>query len=123
STLVRPYPISVEWPNQWVAQSPPVAECRHQVRAELGLPEDTLLGVGVDRLDYTKGFEERVLAIERLLERAPQLKGRFCFVQLAAPTRTIIPQYQALNQRLEAQVQRVNARFAQAKVPPVKLLR
>ncbi len=122
-TLVRPYPISVEWPNRWVQQSPPVDVCRKQVRAELGLPEDTLLGVGVDRLDYTKGFEERVLAVERLLERTPSLVGKFCFVQLAAPSRTVIPQYKDLQDRVEAQVARVNERFAGAKVPPVKLLR
>ncbi len=122
-TNVRSYPISVEWPNRWVAKSPPVEQCRRDFRADLGLPEDTLIGVGVDRLDYTKGFEERVLAVERLLERAPHLVGRFCFVQLAAPTRTEIEQYKALNERLEQLVVRVNARFAGARVPPVKLLR
>jgi trehalose 6-phosphate synthase len=89
----------------------------------LGLPPDTLLGVAVDRLDYTKGFEERVQAVERLLERSPHLIGRFCFVQLAAPSRTAIPQYQELNDKVEAVVRRVNQRFARARVPPVKLLR
>ena len=49
---------------------------------------DALLGVGVDRLDYTKGIEERLLAVERLLERFPEFRGRFTFVQLAAPSRT-----------------------------------
>jgi trehalose 6-phosphate synthase len=123
TTLVRPYPISVEWPNRWSETAPPVEECRREIRADLGLPMDTLLGVAVDRLDYTKGFEERVLAVERMLERAPHLIGRFCFVQLAAPSRTAIPQYQELNDKVEAVVRRVNQRFARARVPPVKLLR
>jgi trehalose 6-phosphate synthase len=123
TTLVRPYPISVEWPNRWSKNAPPVEECRREVRTDLGLPPDTMLGVAVDRLDYTKGFEERVLAVERLLERAPHLIGRFCFVQLAAPSRTAIPQYQELNEKVEAAVNRVNTRFAKARVPPVKLLR
>ena len=50
----------------------------------------------MDRLDYTKGIEERLLAVEQLLERFPQFRGRFTFVQLAAPSRTIIERYQQL---------------------------
>jgi trehalose 6-phosphate synthase len=123
STLVRAYPISVEWPNRWVASAPPVEVCRQEFLADLGLPADTFIGVAVDRLDYTKGFEERVLAVERLFERAPHLVGRFCFVQLAAPSRTAIARYKELNDRVEAEVVRVNSRFGKARVPPIKLLR
>ncbi|MGH7270191.1 MAG: alpha,alpha-trehalose-phosphate synthase (UDP-forming), partial [Polyangiaceae bacterium] len=54
-TMVRPYPISIEWPVHWLAQLPPVSECRAIVRRDLGLAPDALVGVGVDRLDYTKG--------------------------------------------------------------------
>src|SRR5574341_2140107 len=64
-TLVRPYPISIEWPSRWAAGAPPVAECREAVRRELGLAPGVALGVGVDRIDYTKGIEERLLAVER----------------------------------------------------------
>ena len=70
--------------------------------AELGLPPDAKLGVGVDRLDYTKGIEERLLAVERLLERFPHLRGRFTFAQLAAPSRTVIDRYRELNERVDA---------------------
>ena len=100
-SLVRPYPISIDWPNRWAAAAPPVAECRRAVLAELGLRPDALLGVGVDRLDYTKGIEDRLLAVERLLERFPHFRGRFTFAQLAAPSRTLIPQYRELNERVE----------------------
>jgi len=110
-TLVRPYPISIEWPSRWLAGAPPVADCRAGVRRELGLPADALLGVGVDRLDYTKGVEERLLAVERLLERFPAWQGRFWFAQLAAPSRTAIPAYQALNERVEGLARRINERF------------
>jgi trehalose 6-phosphate synthase len=65
--LVRAYPISIEWPVRWLGTIPSVAECRREVLTELGLPEDALLGVGVDRLDYTKGIEERLLAVDELL--------------------------------------------------------
>jgi trehalose 6-phosphate synthase len=121
--LVRPYPISIEWPSRWASEAPPAPECRRAVLAELGLAPDALLGVGVDRLDYTKGIEERLLAVERMLERFPHLRGRFTFAQLAAPSRTLIPQYRDLNDRVEQVAARVNARFAEGAWRPIALLR
>lgn len=118
-TLVRPYPIAIEWPNHWTAAAPPVDECRRSVLAELDLPSNTLLGVGVDRLDYTKGIEERLLAVERLLERYPAYRGRFTFVQLAAPSRTIIDQYRHLRERVHRTAARINARFADGVYRPI----
>ncbi|MFO0668141.1 MAG: trehalose-6-phosphate synthase [Polyangiaceae bacterium] len=63
-TLVRPYPISIEWPVHWMDGIATVAECRAALRRELGLSPDALLGVGIDRLDYTKGVEERLQAVD-----------------------------------------------------------
>jgi trehalose 6-phosphate synthase len=122
-TLVRPYPISVDWPNPLVAQAPPIDECRRQVLADLGLRDDALLGIGVDRLDYTKGIEERLLAVEHALERHPELVGRFTFVQLAAPSRTTIEAYRLLNEAVEALAKKINDRFASGSYRPVILLR
>jgi trehalose 6-phosphate synthase len=121
--LVRAYPISLEWPCQWVASAPPVAECRKSVFAELGLAPDALLGVGVDRLDYTKGIEERMLAVERMLERFPDYRGRFSFVQLAAPSRSKIERYQQLDEAVEKLTERINAKFGNAGYRPIILLR
>lgn len=121
-TLVRPYPISIDWPSRWLADSPPVPACRADLRRELGLPADALLGVGVDRLDYTKGVEERLLAVERMLVRFPAYQGRFWFAQLAAPSRTAIPAYQQLNDRVEALAARINERFGGG-YRPIVLLR
>jgi trehalose 6-phosphate synthase len=120
-SLVRPYPISIEWPSRWAQGAPPPAQCRREILAELGLPSDTLLGVGVDRLDYTKGIEERLLAVERLLERFPHLRGRFTFVQLAAPSRTLIPEYRDLSLRVDALGARINERFGGGRARPVVL--
>ena len=123
STLVRPYPISIDWPNHWAGRSPPADECRREVLRELGLPEDALLGVGVDRLDYTKGIEERLLAVERLLERYPRFRGRFRFVQLAAPSRTAIDRYRELNKSVELLAARINATFGDGEYRPIILQR
>jgi trehalose 6-phosphate synthase len=122
-TLVRPYPISVEWPLRWAESVPAPAECRQLVADELGLSADVILAVGVDRLDYTKGIEERIDAVERLLERRPSLVGRFVFVQLAAPSRSEIPQYQQLRDAVESSVQRINERFGTDGYAPVIFLR
>ncbi|MBK7857881.1 MAG: trehalose-6-phosphate synthase [Archangiaceae bacterium] len=123
STQVRAYPISIDWPNRWAREAPSVAECRSTVWAELGLKPDALLGVGVDRLDYTKGVEERLLAVERLLERFPAFRGRFTFAQLAAPSRTAIERYHQLNESVEALAARINQRFGSGRYRPIALLR
>jgi trehalose 6-phosphate synthase len=123
TTLVRPYPISLEWPVQWLRSAPPVDDCRRAVFEELKLSPDALLGLGVDRLDYTKGVEERFLAVERLLERFPEFRGRFTFAQLAAPSRTTIERYQHLNESVERTAERINERFGREGYRPIALLR
>lgn len=121
--LVRPYPISIEWPVHWLDEVKPVDECRASVRAELGLATDALVGVGVDRLDYTKGIEERFLAVDALLQHHPEYRGRFVFIQLAAPSRTKIPRYRELNERVEALVDQINARWGTSSYQPIVLRR
>jgi trehalose 6-phosphate synthase len=122
-TLVRPYPIALESPVRWLATVPSIAECRARVFDEVGLGADALLGVGVDRLDYTKGVEERLLAVERLLERVPSLRGRFTFVQLAAPSRTVIERYRQLNEQVEHIARRINERFGRDDYRPIVMRR
>jgi len=123
ATLVRSYPISLEWPVRWLKTVPAAEECRAGVLAELGLKPDALIGVGVDRLDYTKGIEERFLAVERLLEKHPEFQGRFTFVQLAAPSRTLIERYRELNESIELVAARINERFGQGSYKPIILLK
>ena len=120
-TAVRRYPISIDWPPSRAATSTSVAHCRAAVRQRHGLPESHALGIGVDRLDYTKGVEERLRAIERLLELEPAWIGRFTFVQLAAPTRSRIEHYQQYQARVEALAARINERFQSAAHPPIIL--
>jgi trehalose 6-phosphate synthase len=122
-TLVQPYAISVEWPMRQLAGVPDPRSARAALVQELGLAPGVRLGVGVDRLDYTKGIEERLLAVERLLERRPDFIGRFTFVQLAAPSRTSIERYRLLNEQVEALARRIDERFARNGWHPVVLLR
>jgi trehalose 6-phosphate synthase len=122
-TLVRPYPISIEWPVRWLDDTPSVERARAQVFSEFGLNANALLGVGIDRLDYTKGIEERLSAVDELLTRHPEFRGRFSFVQIAAPSRTKIPRYQELNQRVEALASAINHRWGNGAYRPIILLR
>jgi trehalose-6-phosphate synthase len=120
-TVVRRYPISIEWPPSALAAQPPVPECRALVRKRLGLSPEIRLGVGVDRLDYTKGILERFDAFERLLELEPRWVGRFAFVQIAAPSRSSIEEYRGLDARVRAAAQRVNRRFGSPGYLPITL--
>jgi len=120
-TAVKRYPISIEWPPSAELVGKPVEQCREDVRRRHDLPPDQAIGVGVDRLDYTKGIEERLRAVERLLETHPEWAGRFTFIQIAAPTRSKIEEYQAYEGRVRAMVARINDRFASARRPPIEL--
>jgi trehalose 6-phosphate synthase len=121
-TAVKRYPISIEWPLSPDLIATSVAECRTAVRRRHGLPDNQAIGVGVDRFDYTKGIEERLRAVERLLERWPEWVGRFTFVQIAAPTRSGIEEYDHYQARVRSLVERINARFADASSFPAIIL-
>ena len=119
-TAIRPFPISVD-----IAESPepdPADESIYVDRAnllrELGV-EALLVGVGVDRVDYTKGIPERFKAIERLLERYPVYRGQFTFVQIGAPSRTHIKRYHDLLAEVEAEAERINWRFQSGNWKPI----
>jgi trehalose 6-phosphate synthase len=119
-TQVEDYPISIAWPDADQAQ-PSVAECHAAIREEHGLTPDHLLAVGVDRLDYTKGILERFQAVERMLEMHPSMVGRFTMIQIAAPTRSSLDEYQNFEARVRAQVQRINDRFGSGHYQPIIL--
>ncbi len=123
-TFVRPFPISVDF-----RESSPVPDAvggsAYDLRASLlkalGL-QASFLGVGVDRVDYTKGIIERFRAIERFIEKCPAYNGRFTFVQIAAPSRTTIPRYRDLLAEVDAEAARINAHLASGNWKPIVLL-
>lgn len=121
-TAVNAYPISIEWPSRGLSAQPPVATCRERIRAIYGLPANHHLGVGVERLDYTKGILERFLAVERLLELEPEWIEQFSFVQIAAPSRSKIDEYQRYAQQVTDLAERINLRFKRDGYQPIYLL-
>src|SRR5262249_11572163 len=105
-----------------LANVKPVPEARLAVRERLGLPANHRIGIGIDRLDYTKGIIERFNAVARLLEQEPRWIGRFSFVQVAAPSRATIDDYRDYSARVHALAAEINGRYPNAKYPPIILL-
>jgi trehalose 6-phosphate synthase len=122
-TRVRPYPISVAFPktNGEAKPSRSAGEERGVLCAELGI-EASLLAIGVDRLDYTKGIIERFRGVERFLELHPAYQRRFSLVQIGAPSRTDISRYQQFIQEVNAEAERINHRFQVGHWKPIVLL-
>src|SRR5512143_120129 len=118
-TWVRSFPISVDAEELGaLAEDPATVRASEQLRADLGL-EGCKVGLGVDRLDYTKGLVERFEALERLLEKHPEWQGRFAFVQIGVPSRVELPEYRAVMTAVREWSARLNARFPRAACPTV----
>src|SRR6266446_5765719 len=123
-TRVRPYPISVALQENGHSAQPArtMAEESAALCNELGISA-TLLGVGVDRVDYTKGILERFRAIELFFELHPSYQRRFTFLQVGAPSRTMIDRYQTLLDQVAAETERINARFQAGHWKPIVFLK
>ncbi len=106
-TLVRAFPIGIDTSPVRTLDVPE----RQALRERYGIQAE-IVAVGVDRLDYTKGIAERMLAVERFMEKHPEYVGRFTLVQMGSPSRTHIPAYRNLALEIEHTAQRINDRFA-----------
>lgn len=120
-TAVNHYPISIEFPSRGLKQMKSVRDCRGHIREVNGLPGDLFIGIGVDRLDYTKGILERFMAVERLLDLEPKWIGKFTFIQIGAPSRSTIDQYQHFQVQVREMADRINARFGKDGYVPILL--
>src|SRR5262249_12160363 len=78
--------------------------------------------LGVDRLDYTKGLLRRLAAIERFLERAPEMRREGRFVQLAVPTREHVDAYEQMRRDVNERVGSINARYGSIDAVPIHFL-
>jgi len=149
-SLVRPFPISVAWDEHATdearyrgdrpgSNNRPVivrnsaaqgaqndsngdaGSAYSSLHRELNIEGKQML-LGVDRMDYTKGIVERLLAVEYLLEEHPWYLEKIVFVQIAAPSRTGIPSYAGLRVQVEETVERINRRFETSRWKPVILI-
>ncbi len=114
-TLIQTYPISIAWP----AQRPPTTYLQDKCLERLKIPADKKIILGVDRFDYIKGIEERLLAFEHLLDKHEALRHIVHFVQIASPTRDMVRDYSSFQQRVRALVAHINARFTTNGQTPV----
>jgi len=125
TTLVKPFPISVAFPDAFQdAPAEPGAPTgdRTTLLKELGI-KTKFLGVGVERMDYTKGVLERFHGIERFLEKYPRYQGAFTFVQLGAPSRTHIKRYHDFLAEVEQEAERINWKFKTKDYKPIVFLK
>ena len=119
TTSIRDFPISIDFFEQLeLSLSPEVNAAMSRWKSRLGRSTE-LLGVGIERLDYTKGIPQRLRAVDYLLEHHAQLRGRIVFLQIAAPSRSDISEYQKLNDEVDALVAEINSRWSKDDWQPI----
>jgi trehalose 6-phosphate synthase len=120
SVKVGEFPVGIDY-RKWneLATNSGNIQKAAQIRREIGA--DHIL-IGADRLDYTKGIRERLLAYERFLEKYPEYHGRVCMVQIAVPSRTRVEEYRILRREIDETVGRISGRFSTRKWVPLRYL-
>jgi trehalose 6-phosphate synthase len=119
STLVRPFPISIDFERQAaLAAGSDVEREIERLRPQV-LPRGGILGIGIERLDYTKGIPERLQALDRFFERHPEYRERVTFVQVGVPSRGHILQYQLVDEEIDRLVAQINRKWSTSRWRPV----
>lgn len=122
-TAIRPFPISIDYDHHLAtAQSPAVDASVEEWRTKLGL-RDEFVGVGIERIDYTKGIPERLRALDHFLDKNPQYRRNITFIQVGVPSRSHIPQYKALEDEVENLVDQINWKWSESSWKPVIFLK
>lgn len=123
-TMIRAFPISVDF--QKISQdvdSQDIKERAAHYKEEFSLSDDLKVILGLDRIDYTKGIPERLRAVGRLLEKYPQYKERFVFIQMGALSRVHISQYRDLNDEINDLVEEINWKHSTESWSPIVFVR
>ncbi|MBV9760149.1 MAG: trehalose-6-phosphate synthase [Acidobacteriaceae bacterium] len=122
-TLVRPFPIGIDFDEHSdLAESESMSVHIRRWNQELSLKGKSL-GIGIDRLDYTKGIPERFRFLDRLLERYPAYRGKIVFVQIAVPSRSTLPAYRQIELEVDALAAQINLRWGTPSWRPIVLLK
>ncbi|HYH78294.1 MAG TPA: trehalose-6-phosphate synthase [Longimicrobium sp.] len=120
---VEDFPISIDIQQfRDAAGADGVEEQMERLRARYA-PRGGAIGVGVDRMDYSKGLPEKFKALEFLWERYPEFRERFTFIQVAVPSRSDIEAYDELAQKVDKQVREINERFGTDGWRPIHLVK
>jgi trehalose-6-phosphate synthase len=120
-TFIRSFPISVDG---YLSGRIPASqeETIKRIKEEYSL-QGKIVGIGVERIDYTKGIIERILAIDRFLEKYPEYKNKFVFIQLAAPSRTHIKRYHELMGEIDELIEKKNWKYSDGDWKPIIYLK
>lgn len=123
-TLIRAFPISVDFEEtSKAADSKEIKNTMRKLREEFAVKDGTFVMVGLDRIDYTKGLIEKIQGLDRFFEKFPQYKGRVLFIQKGGLSRMHIPEYKALNERLNSLVEEVNWKHSTEKWLPILFIK
>ncbi len=119
-THVKAFPISVD---SYFDKNPEKdKDTIEKIREEFDL-KDKIIAVGVDRIDYTKGLIEKILSVDRFLEKYPEYKNKFVFIQLAAPSREHIKRYHELISEIDELVEKKNWKHSEGNWKPILYLK
>jgi trehalose 6-phosphate synthase len=122
-TVVRPFPISIDFDQHAAtAESPVVEQEMDHWRRQLRLGHETI-GIGIDRIDYTKGLPERFRALDRFLDQNPAYREKLVFIQIAVPSRIHVRQYQALDDEVDGLVEEINWKWSTEAWRPIIFLK
>jgi trehalose-6-phosphate synthase len=121
TTFVKPFPISIAFTSKDLNSNNNMPSSA-ALLAEYGISALNY-GIGVDRIDYTKGIIEKFLAIERFFEKNPEYTGKFTFIQIGAPSRTLIKNYSDMVSAVEKEAERINWRYKTKNWKPILLLK
>jgi trehalose-6-phosphate synthase len=121
-TLVKPFPISIAFTLKDFDNNSKVKPDPSELLKQYGI-NASYMGIGVDRIDYTKGLIEKFLALERFLEKNPFYQGQFTFVQIAAPSRSLLKSYSDLIAAVEYEANRINNKFKSKNWQPILFLK